>query len=182
MSRQRAGKAGAVKVDKNDGTFTDKEETGLPADGWATIAAGVAIAGRPPIVPEEMDIAGEDEVLAHSAAIAGCTYRAIKATISRDREAPEDEPARAETAESPTSVDWGTEVATEADDWSNNDWELLLVEHEVMIKENAPIRGAATEPKEDPTRQKTTVTTAPKSNVSKMIDFCESAVKSLGPC
>ena len=30
---ERAGKAGAVKVDKNNGTFPEEVETGLPADG-----------------------------------------------------------------------------------------------------------------------------------------------------
>ena len=30
---ERAGKAGAVKVDKNDGTLPEEVETGLPADG-----------------------------------------------------------------------------------------------------------------------------------------------------
>ena len=108
-----AGKAGAVKVGKNDGTITEEVETGLPADGWTTFTVGVEIAGTPPIALEVMDVAGEDDVLARSAAIAACTDWAIKATISGDQETPEDEPARAEEADSPTSVDWGTEAATE---------------------------------------------------------------------
>lgn len=35
----------AVKVAKNNGTLPQEVETGLPVDGWATIAAGVVIAG-----------------------------------------------------------------------------------------------------------------------------------------
>jgi len=69
--------------------------------------------GTPPIALEVTDVAGENDVLARSAAIAACTDWAIKATISGDQETPEDEPARAEAADSPTSVDWGTGAATE---------------------------------------------------------------------
>ena len=65
-------------------------------------------------------------------------------TISRDREA----------ADWPISVDWGTGEATEADDSSNISWELLLVEREVMLKGNLLVRGTATKPRENPTRQK----------------------------
>ena len=81
---------------------------------------------------------GEDELLALSAAIAACADWPIKATISGDREGPEDKLAWSEMAESLTSVDWGIEAATEADDSSNSNWELLLVGPEVMIKENVP--------------------------------------------
>ena len=77
------------------------------------------MAGTPPIALKEMDVAGKDEDLTRLAAIAVCTDWAIKAMISGDREAPEDDPAWAETAESPTSVDSGTEAATEADDSTN---------------------------------------------------------------
>ena len=120
---------------------------------------------------------GEDELLALSAAIAACVDRPIKATISGDREGPEDKPAWSEMAESLTSVDWGIEAATEADDSSTSNWELLLVGPEVMIKENVPVRGRVTKLKE-----KTTITTAPKSNMSNLIDSYKSALKSLRPC
>ena len=135
-----------------------------------------------PIALEEIDVVGEDELLALSAAIAACVDRPIKATISGDREGPEDKPAWSEMAESLTSVDWGIEAATEADDSSNSNWELLLVGPEVMIKENVPVRGRVTKLKEDPTQQKTTITTAPKSNMSNLIDSYKSALKSLRPC
>ena len=119
-----AGNAGAVKVGTNDGTITEEVETGLPADGWETFAVGVEIMGTPPIGPGVQDIVSKVEVLARSATLAACTDWAIKATISGDRETPEDGPAWAEdiVMDSPTSVDWCTGVATEADDSSNSGW------------------------------------------------------------
>ena len=117
-----AGNAGAVKVGTNDGTITEEVETGLPADGWETFAVGVEIMGTPPIRPGVQDMVSKVEVLARSATLAACTDWAIKATISGDREMPEDGPAWAEVMDSPTSVDWCTGVATEADDSSNSGW------------------------------------------------------------
>ena len=117
---EMAGSAGAVKVGTNDGTITEEVETGLPADGWETFAVGVEIMGTPPIAPGVKDIVSKVEVLACSATLAVCTDWAIKATISGDRETPEDGPALAEVMDLPTSVDWCTGAATEADDSSNS--------------------------------------------------------------
>ena len=119
---EMAGNAGALKGGTNDGTITEEVETGLPADGWATFAVGVEIMGTPPIAPGVKDIVSKVEVLACLATLAACTDWAIKATISGDRETPEDGPALAEVVDSPTLVDWCTGAATEADDSSNSGW------------------------------------------------------------
>ena len=119
---EMAGSAGAVKVGTNDGTITEEVETGLPADGWETFAVGVEIMGTPPIAPGVQEIVSKVEVLARSATLAACTDWAIKATISGDRETPEDGPAWAEVMDLPTLVDWCTGAATEADDSSNSGW------------------------------------------------------------
>ena len=117
---EMAGNAEAVKVSTNDGTITDEVETGLPADGWETFAVSVEIMGTPPVAPGVQDIVSKVEVLARLATLAACTDWAIKATISGDRETPEDGPAWAEVMDLPTSVDWCTGAATEADDSSNS--------------------------------------------------------------
>ena len=57
-----------------------------------------------------------------------------------------------------------------------------MVERKVMIKGDKPVRGTAKKTEENPIQQKTTTTIARKSNGSKIIDFCDSAVKSLRPC
>ena len=138
--------------------------------------------GNAPIALEVTDVAGEDDVLVRSAA---SSFHRLR-DQGHDLRGPGNARRRASQSRSGGFANisrlghWSGHW--EAVDSSDSDWELLLVEREVMIKGNVPVRGTATKPKEDPTRNKTTRATARKSNVSNMVDFCNNAVKRLRPC